>query len=78
MGTTAYERRSIMAKGNSKKGNFVTISGIIVVILVNLFDFNEQAAKEITTAVIGLLGAFNIGQGVADGLSGGKTSNITK
>jgi uncharacterized membrane protein YjjP (DUF1212 family) len=79
------ERRDIMAKGDAKKSNFfkskkftVTLSGFIAVILVNLLGFTQEAATEITTAIMVLLGAFNIGQGVADGFSGGKTSNLAK
>ena len=74
-----------MAKSIVKKGHFfkskkftVTVSGIIVIILVNVFEFTKPAAQEIATAIMGLLAAFNIGQGVADGLSNGKTSNLSK
>ena len=55
----------------------ITLSGIIVVILVNVVGVTEEAAKEITIAIMGILAAFNIGQGVADGLSKGKTSSMS-
>lgn len=66
-----------MANFFKSKKFTITISGIIVVILVNVVGVSEQAAKEISIAIIGILAAFNIGQGVADGLSKGKTSNMS-
>jgi xanthosine utilization system XapX-like protein len=67
-----------MANFFKSKKFTITFSGIVVVLLVNLFNVSEPAAKEITTAIIGILGAFNIGQGLGDGLSKGKTSNVPK
>jgi len=51
-----------------------TLAGIASVILVNFFGLEAQTASEVITAVAAIAGSFNLGQGIADGLSKGATS----
>ena len=48
-------------------------TGIIVLVLTQVFGFAEDAATEIAT----MIAAYVVGQGVADGFSQGKTSNVS-
>ena len=60
-----------MAFFKSKKFT-VVITGLIVLVLTQYFGIAEGAAAEIA----GIIGAYVLGQGVADGLSKGATSNV--
>ncbi len=54
---------------------WTTISGIISVILVSQFGLTPEMSDIVIMAVATIAGSFNIGQGIADGLSDGKTSS---
>lgn len=54
---------------------WATMTGIASVVLVNFFGLDEETARTVIAALAAIAGSFNIGQGIADGLSGGKTSS---
>ena len=58
------------------------IIGIISVILIGVFKdrlgLSEEATETMTLSILGMVGAHNVGQGIADGLTGGKTSHLTE
>ncbi|VAX15367.1 hypothetical protein MNBD_NITROSPINAE04-1966 [hydrothermal vent metagenome] len=53
---------------------WTTISSIASVIMATQLGLAPEIAETVITAIALIAGAFNLGQGVADGLSNGKTS----
>ena len=54
----------------------VTLVGLLAAILAQsgIVNLTPEALDTITTAIIAIVGSFNVGQGIADGLSKGQTS----
>lgn len=61
----------IMGKLGGRKF-LVALFGLIAVVLLAAFNID---IKPYENAIVGVLGTYLLGQGVADGLSGGKTSS---
>lgn len=56
----------------------VTLIGLFAALLSQVgFDLTPEAQDALLKLIIALVGSFNIGQGLADGLSRGKTSAQT-
>ena len=52
----------------------VSLIGVVVAILVSVGLVDPAKQDAVITAIVVLVGSFNIGQGIADGLSKGATS----
>lgn len=63
--------KAIVAKLGGRKF-IVALVGLVIVIVDSLTGWDLTGQKEL---LITILGGYLIGQGVADGLSGGKTSS---
>lgn len=53
-----------------------TLSSIVLSILVSVIGIPAAVAEQIINLITGLIGSYNVGQGVADGFSGGKTASM--
>ena len=53
-----------------------TLLGIVTVVLVQLVGIAPDQAKVVTEIIGAIIGTFNVGQGIADGVSRGATSSI--
>jgi len=65
--------RELIGKLGGRKF-LVAVVGLVGVVVAALTGFDLDPYKE---TIIGVLGAFMVGQGIADGASGGKTSTTT-
>ena len=60
-----------------KSKKFVaTMLGIVSVVLVQLVGISPDQAKVVTEIIGAIIGTFNVGQGIADGMSKGATSSV--
>jgi len=53
-----------------------TLLGIVTVVLVQLVGIAPDQAKVVTEIIGAIVGTFNVGQGIADGVSRGATSSL--
>lgn len=53
-----------------------TLLGIVGVVLVQLVGIAPEQAKVVTEIIGAIVGTFNVGQGIADGISKGATSSL--
>ncbi len=53
-----------------------TLLGIVGVVLVQLVGIAPEQAKVVTEIIGAIVGTFNFGQGIADGISKGATSSL--
>lgn len=56
----------------------LTLSAMVAVTLAFLLISDVDRLRWFTTILAGLVGSFNVGQGIADGWSNGKTSSSVK
>jgi len=52
------------------------IAAIVVTLLKPKIDVSEELIQDLILAILGIAGLYNVGQGVADGLSKGATSHV--
>jgi len=52
-----------------------TLLGIVSVVLVQLVGIAPDQAKVVAEIIGAIIGTFNVGQGIADGMSKGTTSS---
>ena len=53
-----------------------TLLGIVSVVLVQLVGIAPDQAKVVAEIIGAIIGTFNVGQGIADGMSKGTTSSV--
>jgi hypothetical protein len=54
----------------------VALTGVLAVILSTKLGLSEEQVKHVLDAIALICAAFGVGQGIADGLSGGATSHV--
>ena len=56
---------------------WVSLAGLIIAILAaNGVAVPEAVKTQVLEMIMAIVGAYNLGQGIADGVSGGKTSGV--
>ena len=56
----------------------VSLVGLVIALAVSAGLIAPEQQDTIITAIVAIIGSFNIGQGIADGLSKGQTSARSK
>ncbi len=66
-----------LIKKFATKKMVTTISGFVVILLTPYLPWvTADMVEPIVTGLVTIVASYNIGQGVADGLSNGKTSSV--
>ena len=63
-----------MKKMIQSKKFILSLIGLLAILLLLILERDLETCKWFSAFVVGIIGSFNIGQGLSDGLSHGKTS----